>query len=126
MRILVTGGAGFIGSHLCDRLIERGDDVWSVDNLRLGRRQNIAHQTSPRFRFIELDVIDRSKLSDLFATVGFEAVFHMAANSGIAAGVSDFRLDLELNQLTTINVLEAMHAHKVRRLFFASTSAIFG
>ena len=69
---------------------------------------------------------DRSKLSDLFATVGFEAVFHMAANSDIAAGVSDFRLDLELNQLTTINVIEAMQAHKVWRLFFASTSAIFG
>src|SRR6516164_2296183 len=126
MRILVTGGAGFIGSHLCDRLIERGDDVWCVDNLRLGRRQNIAHQKSPRFRFVELDVLDRSQLSDLFAKTHFDAVFHMAANSDIAAAVSDFRLDLELNQLTTISVLEAMQAHKVWRLFFASTSAIFG
>jgi UDP-glucose 4-epimerase len=126
MRILVTGGAGFIGSHLCDRFVERGDDVWCVDNLRLGQLQNIAHQKSPRFRFIELDVLDRSKLSNLFSKANFEAVFHMAANSDIAAGVSDFQLDFKLNQLTTITVLQVMQAHKVQRFFFASTSAIFG
>ena len=56
----------------------------------------------------------------------FDAVFHLAANSDIAAGAANFRLDLELNQLTTVTVLEAMRAHAVKRLFFASTSAIFG
>jgi UDP-glucose 4-epimerase len=127
MRILVTGGAGFIGSHLCDRLLERSDEVWCVDNLRLGRRRNIAHlESQPGFHFVELDLLDRPRLTGLFDGAKFDAVFHMAANSDIAAGVSDFRLDLELNQLTTVAVLEEMKAHNVMRLFFASTSAIFG
>jgi UDP-glucose 4-epimerase len=127
MRILVTGGAGFIGSHLCDRLLARGAEVWCVDNLRLGRRLNIAHlEALPDFHFIEFDVLDRKALTTLFGDAGFDAVFHMAANSDIAAGAENFRLDLELNQLTTVAVLEAMRAHNVKRLFFASTSAIFG
>lgn len=127
MRILVTGGAGFIGSHLCDRLLQRGAEVWCVDNLRLGRRRNIAHlEVLPDFHFVEFDVLDRTALNALFGDARFDAVFHMAANSDIAAGAEDFRLDLELNQLTTVAVLEAMRAHEVKRLFFASTSAIFG
>jgi UDP-glucose 4-epimerase len=127
MRILVTGGAGFIGSHLCDRLLERGDKVWCLDNLRLGRRRNIAHlEALPDFRFIEMDVLNRADLAALFANARFDAVFHLAANSDIAAGITDTRLDLELNQMTTIVVLETMRAHEVGRLFFASTSAIFG
>jgi UDP-glucose 4-epimerase len=127
MRTLVTGGAGFIGSHLCDRLLDRGEQVWCVDNLRLGRRRNIAHLANlPAFRFVELDVLDRPALGALFGEARFDAVFHLAANSDIAAGADDFRLDLELNQLTTVAVLEAMRTHGVKRLFFASTSAIFG
>jgi UDP-glucose 4-epimerase len=127
MRTLVTGGAGFIGSHLCGRLLERGQQVWCVDNLRLGRRRNIAHlEAWPAFRFVELDVLDQPGLCDLFGEARFDGVFHLAANSDIAAGSADFRLDLELNQLTTVAVLEAMKAHDVKRLFFASSSAIFG
>jgi UDP-glucose 4-epimerase len=127
MRILVTGGAGFIGSHLCERLIGRGEQVWCVDNLRLGRRANVAHLTAlPAFRFHELDVLDRPALAALFDQAGFDAVFHLAANSDIAAGAADFRLDLQLNQLTTVAVLEAMQARGVKRLFFAGSSAIFG
>jgi UDP-glucose 4-epimerase len=127
MRTLVTGGAGFIGSHLCDRLLERNDEVWCVDNLRLGRRRNITHlEAGSRFHFVELDLLDRPALTALFEVGKFDAVFHMAANSDIAAGVANFRLDLDLNQLTTVAVLEEMKAHNVRRLFFASTSAIFG
>lgn len=127
MRVLVTGGAGFVGSHLCDRLLARRDEVWCIDNLRLGRRRNIAHLESiPSFHFMELDVLNRPGLAALFDDARFESVFHMAANSDIAAGVADFSLDLELNQLTTVAVLEEMKVHNVSRLFFASTSAIFG
>ncbi len=127
MRALVTGGAGFIGSHLCDRLIGQGAEVWCADNLYLGQRRNIAHlESSNRFHFVALDVLERKKLDALFADAKFDAVFHMAANSDIAAGVADPDLDLRLNQLTTLSVLEAMRVHGARRLFFASTSAIFG
>jgi UDP-glucose 4-epimerase len=126
-RFLVTGGAGFIGSHLCDRLLERGGEVWCVDNLRLGRRQNIAHLASlPAFHFVELDVLDQPALAALFREGRFASVFHLAANSDIAGGSADLRLDLELNQLTTVSIIEAMQAHAVKQLFFASTSAIFG
>jgi UDP-glucose 4-epimerase len=127
MRILVTGGAGFIGSHLCDRLLERRDEVWCVDNLRLGRRRNIAHlEALPGFRFVKLDVLDSNALMALFADACFDSVFHLAANSDIAAGTGNLRIDLELNHLTTVAVLEAMEAHDVKRIFFASSSAIFG
>ena len=127
MRSLVTGGAGFIGSHLCDRLLERGDEVWCIDNLRLGRRRNIAHlEGLSDFRFIEMDLLNRADLTELFANERFDAVFHLAANSDIAAGLANTRLDLDLNLLTTLAVLETMQAHEVKRLFFASTSAVFG
>jgi UDP-glucose 4-epimerase len=127
MRTLVTGGAGFIGSHLCDRLIEQGKEIWCADNLVLGRRRNIAHlEATPNFRFVEIDLLNEGALAKLFADVRFDTVFHLAANSDIAAGVSNVRLDLERNQLTTISILEAMRGYGVGRLFFASTSAIFG
>jgi UDP-glucose 4-epimerase len=127
MRILVTGGAGFIGSHLCDRLLAQGAAVWCVDNMHLGRHRNIAHLTgNNRFHFVELDMLDRPRLDHLFAEAEFDEVFHLAANSDIAAGVADPELDLRLNQLTTTTLLQTMRAHRVRRLFFASTSAIFG
>src|ERR1051326_7621917 len=87
MRALVTGGAGFIGSHVCDRLVTRGDEVWCLDNLHLGRRRNIAHlEGSNLFHFLEQDVRARDRLAALFAEAKFDAVFHLAANSDIAAG----------------------------------------
>ena len=127
MRALVTGGAGFIGSHLCDHLVGRGDEVWCVDNLHLGRHRNIAHlERQNLFHFLEQDVLDRDRLAALFAEAKFDAVFHLAANSDIAAGNADTELDFRLNELTTIAVLDTMRRHGTRRLFFASTSAIFG
>jgi UDP-glucose 4-epimerase len=127
MRALVTGGAGFIGSHLCDRLTGQGAEVWCIDNLHFGRRRNVEHlKTSTGFHFVELDVLDAKKLDALFTEAKFDSVFHLAANSDIAAGAVDPKLDLRLNQLTTLNVLEAMRKHSVERLFFASSSAVFG
>jgi UDP-glucose 4-epimerase len=127
MRILVTGGAGFIGSHLCDTLVSRGDEVWCVDNFHLGREENIEHlRPCERFHFQKLDVLDREELDRLFADGRFEAVFHLAANSDISLGNADHSLDLRLTFQTTVEVLEAMARHGVDRLFFASTSAVFG
>lgn len=127
MRTLVTGAAGFIGSHLCDRLLSRGHEVIGIDNLHLGRMRNIEHLASnSAFRFEQRDCLDGPGLERLFGAAKFDAVFHLAANSDIAAGNADRGLDLRLNQLTTTAVLEAMHLHGVPRLFFSSTSAVFG
>jgi len=123
----VAGGAGFIGSHLCDELVARGEQVWCVDNLHLGRRENVQHLAGhPAFRFLKLDVLDRSAVDRLFAEARFDVVYHLAANSDIQQGGSDHDVDLRLNFLTTYELLEAMLRHGVRRLFFASTSAVFG
>ena len=109
MRALVTGGAGFIGSHLCDRLRAQGDEMWCVDNPHLGQRRNIKHlEPSNGFHFIEQDVNRRDELGGLFADAKFDAVFHLAANSDIAAGTVDTELDFRLNELTAIAVLDAM------------------
>lgn len=126
MRILVTGGAGFIPSHLCDHLAKEGHSLVLVDDLSLGRRENIAHllEGGP-VEFHELDILDRA-FDAIVAQGKFDCVFHMAANSDIQAGSRDRAIDLDKTFLTTWNVLEAMARHAVPRLVFASTSAIYG
>src|SRR5579859_3580320 len=105
MRVLVTGGAGFIGSHLCDRLIARGDSVWCIDNFHLGSKRNVDHlMRLPQFHLVEMDVLDHTALGALFHDVRFDAVFHLAANSDILAGSEDPQLDMQLNLMTTVTV----------------------
>jgi UDP-glucose 4-epimerase len=127
MRVLVTGGAGFIGSHLCDALLHRGDEVWCLDNLYLGREENICHLLGEnRFHFHKADILERGELEPVLAESQAEIVYHLAANSDISLGNKDRSLDLRLNFLTTIEILEGMQRHGVKRIFFASTSAVFG
>ncbi len=126
--IFITGGAGFIGSHLVDELLARGHRVISADNFALGRRENLAAALkNPRFTFRELDV------NNLGATVAFlreqgqvDEVWHMAANSDIPAGVNNPDVDLNLTFLTTFNTLKMMRTLGIPRLVFASSSAIYG
>ena len=127
MHVLVTGGAGFIGSHLCDELISRDCEVWCIDNLHLGKEENIAHlKSNKQFHFKKLDILDRPTLNALFNEVKFNMVFHMAANSDIQQGSSNHEIDLKLTFLTTYVILETMLQHDVKKIFFASTSAVFG
>ena len=127
MDILITGGAGFIGSHLDDALIARGHNITVVDNLVLGRKENIEHLISnSNFRFIEADLLDVSKMRDIFSEGKFDMVFHLAANSDIQKGGKDPMVDYNLTFNTTFNVLQLLKEFEIKKFFFASTSAIYG
>ncbi len=127
MNILVTGGAGFIGSHVCDRLVARGHSVIAADNLVLGRRANLSQlERLSAFELIEMDVADAGLLNALFEEKGFDCVFHMAANSDIARSHADPDIDFSNTLRTTYSVLEAMRRNGVKQIVFASTSAIYG
>ena len=126
MNILVTGGAGFIGSHLCDALLAKGHRVFAVDNFVLGRSENIEHIHDPKFEFVKCDVLNREQMSGIFRIGDFDMVFHMAANSDIQKGGNDPHVDYDLTFNTTFTILDLMREYGVKKLFFASTSAIFG
>jgi UDP-glucose 4-epimerase len=122
MNVLVTGGAGFIGSHVADQLLETGHTVTVVDNFATGNRHNV----HPDARFVELDVGDPALLA-LCAESKFDAVCHLAAQINVTASVADPQFDARNNVCGTINVLEACVRHGIGRLIFSSTGgAIYG
>jgi len=125
VRVFITGGAGFIGSHMARRLVDDGHDVTVYDNLSLGRRDFLADlPDTGRCTFIEADLLDRDRLG--VAIAGHDLVMHLAANSDIPHGVADPEVDLRQGALATFHVLEAMRAHGIGRLVFASSSVVYG
>ncbi len=127
MNILVTGGAGFIGSHLCDALIARGHQLTVVDDLSLGRPENIKHlDGNPSFHFYREDVNDQKEMRRIYASEKPEMVYHLAANSDIQKGGKDPLVDFRKTFFTTFNTLQMMKDYGVKKFFFASTSAIYG
>ena len=127
MKILITGGAGFIGSHLADRLLAEGNEVVAFDNLLRGRISNLDEASkNSNFKFIKGDILNKEELFKVFEENNFDVVFHMAANSDIASSHANPDVDFGNTLTTTYNVLLAMKEFGVKDIVFASTSAIYG
>jgi UDP-glucose 4-epimerase len=125
MRALVTGAAGFIGSHLTDRLLAGGHSVRGYDNFSTGRRGFLEDTLrSERFELCEADILDLPALTA--ASEGADVVFHMAANADVRRGPEHPGRDLEQNTVGTARVLEAMRAAGAGRIAFASTGSVYG
>jgi UDP-glucose 4-epimerase len=123
--VFVTGAAGFIGSHLVDRLLADGTTVAGWDNFSTGQEQFLEGALKhPRFTLIRGDNLDLPALTA--AMQGCDFVFHLAANADVRFGTEQPRKDLEQNTIATFNVLEAMRARKIRRIAFSSTGSVYG
>ncbi|HUN08052.1 MAG TPA: NAD-dependent epimerase/dehydratase family protein [Aggregatilineales bacterium] len=120
-RILVTGGAGFIGSHIVDALLAAGHQVVVLDNLTTGKRQAVNHSAT----FIEGDVRRPEDLRPIFDH-GLDAVFHIAGQASIRLSFTDPAADLGVNTLGTVNILQQCITHRVPRLLFASSMTVYG
>ncbi|HII07481.1 MAG TPA: NAD-dependent epimerase/dehydratase family protein [Methanotrichaceae archaeon] len=122
--ILVTGGAGFIGSHLVDRLLE-SNRVTVLDNFSSGKMELIAdHISNPNFNLIEADLLDPAAVET--ALEGKDLVFHLAANPDVKIGAEDTRTHLDQNVIATYNLLESMRKKEVLEIAFTSTSTVYG
>lgn len=127
MRALVVGGAGFIGSHLCDELLRQGIECICVDNFSLGTEKNVEHLLLEKnFTFAELDATEEKSLERVFGDKNIDIVFHLAANSDIQASAKNPQVEYKNTYSTTFSILSCMRRYEVKRLFFASTSAVYG
>lgn len=126
-RSLVTGGAGFIGSHLVDQLVARGDEVVVIDDLSTGRAANLESALGGGATLVEGSVIDVGLVESQFASFEPDRVFHLAAQVSVRRAVTDPSNDATINLLGTINLLEAAREHEVDSFLLASTGgAIYG
>jgi UDP-glucose 4-epimerase len=125
-KVVVTGGAGFVGSNLVDALLAAGYEVVSIDNLSTGFARHLEQASaSERFSAVQCDLLlDADRLAGLFA--GARAVVHLAANADVRFGWNAPRRDLEQNVMVTHNVLEAVRLAEVPRLLFSSTGSVYG
>ena len=125
-RVLITGGAGFLGSHAVDFLLSRGANVTCLDNLCTGRLDLVQqHSKNSRYSFKKIDLLnDENLLASAFEAKDF--IFHFAANADVRGGVRNTRIDLEQNTIATYNVLEAMRKNDVKNICFTSSAAVYG
>ncbi|HNW26624.1 MAG TPA: NAD-dependent epimerase/dehydratase family protein [Candidatus Gastranaerophilaceae bacterium] len=121
MSILVTGGAGFIGSHVTDFLIKNGYDVVIVDNLSSGKNRNI----NSKAKFYNLDIIS-DKLEKIFKENNIEYVFHFAAQASVSSSIKSPVNDAKENILGTVNLLNLCKKYKIKKIIYASTAAVYG
>ena len=133
MNFLVTGGAGFIGSHVCERLLRSGHAVWAFDDLnpfydpRLKQRNlDDLRALAGRFEFVHGDLTRRAALEDLLGRVRFGQIIHLAARAGVRPSLEEPALYQRVNVEGTVNLLEAARVHGVRKLILASSSSVYG
>jgi UDP-glucose 4-epimerase len=125
LRVLVTGAAGFIGSHMVDRLLSAGHSVIGFDNMSTGQRHFLASALAHRqFTLHQADLLDRKSLAQ--AMEAAELVVHLAANADVRFGTEHPRKDLDQNTIATWNVLEAMREQGCKRIVFSSTGSVYG
>jgi UDP-glucose 4-epimerase len=122
MNAIVTGGAGFIGSHVADALIARGDNVWVVDSLATGRRERVPDRAT----LVELDIRNRDGLRALVEEVRPQAILHLAAQADVRVSVDDPAHDADVNVRGTIEVLEAARLCRARVIFSSTGGALYG
>ena len=132
MVVLVTGAAGFIGYHVAERLLARGDEVIGLDNLNayydptLKQARLARLQTTKGFRFVKADLADRAAMENLFASSAIDRVVHLAAQAGVRYSIENPHAYADSNLTGTLHVLEGCRHHKVGHLVFASTSSVYG
>jgi UDP-glucose 4-epimerase len=127
MKDMVIGGAGFIGSQLCDSLLAKGDEVVCLDNLMRGRIDNLRDALkNPHFHFVNADANDQNNLESLILRYNIDFIYHLAANSDIQASANDPSVEFSCTCGTTWHVLSAMKNTGVKNIFFASSSAVYG
>ena len=126
MKLLITGGAGFIGSQLTDYFLGKGHVVSVIDNLSWGKHAFIAHNLpNKKFSFYKADLLDYQKVLKMF-TEDIDTVFHLAANSDIMRGAIDPDIDFANTTVATFHVLKAMREKNIKRIFFLSGSGVYG
>ncbi len=133
VNILVTGGAGFIGSHVCERLLKQSHHVWTIDDLndyydpaiKQGRLRHLQALAKP-FTFVHGDITDRAAVDELFASVRFDQMIHLAARAGVRPSLLDPILYARVNVEGTVNLLEAARLSGVKKAAIASTSSVYG
>jgi UDP-glucuronate 4-epimerase len=133
MNFLVTGGAGFIGSHLCERLLEAGHHVWALDDLNpfydvAIKRGNLAQiqKLGQPFTFVPGDITDSTGLEKLFSSVRFDQIVHLAARAGVRPSLLEPALYQRVNVEGTVQLLEAARRHSVKKITIASSSSVYG
>ena len=133
MNFLVTGGAGFIGSHVCERLLRDGHSVWAFDDLNdfydpAHKRRNLRElqALAKPFEFVHGDITDRAALDEAFSSVKFDQVIHLAARAGVRPSLLRPALYQHVNVEGTVNVLEAARLNGVKKIIMASSSSVYG
>ena len=124
MKAFVTGGAGFIGSHLVDTLMSRGENVTVYDNFTSGKKEFLEqHMNNDKFSLIEADLLDLDTVKKEIK--GHDVIFHIAANPFVRLGETQTRLDLEQGAIATYNILEAMRLNNIKKIVFSSSSVVY-